>query len=582
MKYLKTLGERRFPVLALLCLFVLLAAGLTISVLGDRGIRDQKASEAEAQADLLASAVTGALAFGDQQAAQDYVDAVQVNPDVLVAAVYDSQNRLVASFARGGEVPLQTARPLEATTYVVDGYLRVVRPVEEAGQRLGTVGIRLRADSPAQRFNRNASLLLVLGLSALVVGVLAIAQGALRRANRELESRADALAASNALLEQQMIERERVEEALRQSQKMEAIGRLTGGVAHDFNNLLMVASSGIELLERTEDPKRRATLAEGVRQAVQRGSALTRQLLAFSRSAPLKTEVLNLNDRVTSLRFLLERSLRENIALVLDLDPVAWPVEADPAEFELALLNIAVNARDAMPGSGTLTVTTRNQSSGRGGEDGVLLEVTDTGTGMSEDLARRVFEPFFTTKEVGRGTGLGLSQVYGFARSSGGEATVRSVEGAETTISIRLPRSHKALSETAPETRDEGPPPKAASGARILLVEDDDAVATSVGHMLRDLGYLYVRAPSAAQALMHLERRERFDIVFSDMIMPGSMNGLELAKEIRRLHPEIPVMLTTGFSEAAAQVAAERFRLLNKPYGIHELAHALAEVVVKR
>jgi len=577
MKSLNALGERRFALLALLCLCVLLAAGLTISLLGDRRIRDQQASQAEAQADLLASAVSGALAFNDQEAAQDYVDAVQVNPDVLVAAVYDSKNRLMASFAREGEVPSPIARRLQAATYFEDGYIRVVRPVTEAGQRLGTAGIRLRADSPAQRLNRYAGLLLVLGLSALVVGILAIAQRALRRANRELESRADALAASNALLEQQMVERERVEEALRQSQKMEAIGRLTGGVAHDFNNLLMVASSGIELLERTEDPKRRATLSEGVRQAVQRGSALTRQLLAFSRSAPLKTEVLNLNDRVRDLRFLLERSLRENIDLVLDLDPVAWQVEADPAELELALLNVAVNARDAMPGSGTLTILTRNQSGGQDGGDGVLLEVTDTGTGMSEDLARRVFEPFFTTKEVGRGTGLGLSQVYGFARSSGGEASVRSTEGVGTTISIRFPRSLKTLSEPALEARDQGPPPVAAAGARVLLVEDDDAVAASVGHMLRDLGYLYVRASSAAKALTHLDKPERFDVVFSDMIMPGAMNGLELAKEIRRLRPDVPVVLTTGFSEAAAQAATERFRLLNKPYGIQELAHALAE-----
>ena len=195
---------------------------------------------------------------------------------------------------------------------------------------------------------------------------------------------------------------------------------------------------------------------------------------------------------------------------------------------------------------------------------------------MSADLARRVFEPFFTTKEVGRGTGLGLSQVYGFARSSGGEATIRSVEGAGTTISIRFPRSRKALSEAALPAHEKGLPPAASPGARVLLVEDDDAVAASVGHMLRDLGYLYIRASSAAQALTRLERRERFDVVFSDMIMPGAMNGLELAKEIRRLHPETPVVLTTGFSEAAAQAATERFRLLNKPYGIHELAHALA------
>ncbi|MDB5420922.1 MAG: integral rane sensor hybrid histidine kinase [Brevundimonas sp.] len=569
----------RFPLLVLFSLFSLLAAGLAVAVLSERAIRTQQASQAEAQADLLASAVSGALAFGDRKAAQDYVDAVQVNPDVLVAAVYDDQDRLIASFARGGEVALPRPRRHAAATLYEDGYLRVIRPVEESGQRIGMAGIRLRVDSPSQRFSRYAGLLVILGFSSLVVAILAVAQNALRRANRELERRAEALSASHSLLEQQMAEREKVEEALRQSQKMEAIGRLTGGVAHDFNNLLMVASSGIELLERTEDPKRRAMLSEGVRQAVARGSALTRQLLAFSRSAPLKSEVLDLNERVTALRFLLERSLRENIQVIFELGPDLWAVEADPGELELALLNVAVNARDAMPGSGSLTIATRNLAAENGDEEAVVIEITDTGTGMSEDLLLRVFEPFFTTKEVGRGTGLGLSQVYGFARSSGGEANIRSSQGVGTTISLRLPRSRKPLSATKAGPSPSGAPPMAPQDCRLLLVEDDDAVAASVGHMLRDLGFTYVRAASAAQALTHLETRGGFDIVFSDMIMPGAMDGLTLAKEIQRRYPELPVVLTTGYSQAAAQASIERYRLLNKPYGIHDLAQALAQAL---
>lgn len=578
----RSLRRERFSLLTLMSLLAILVCGVSVAVVGERSVRQQRASQAEAQADLLASAVSGALAFNDRQAAQDYVDAVQVNPDVLVAAVYGADDRLVASFSREGEVAYPKARRRKAGTYWEDGYLRVVRPVEEAGQRLGTAGIRLRADSPSQRISRYAGLLLVLGLSALVVAILAFSQGALRRANRELEDRAQDLAAANALLEQQMAERALVEEALRQSQKMEAIGRLTGGVAHDFNNLLMVASSGIELLERTEDPKRRKVLSEGVRKAVERGSALTRQLLAFSRRTPLKTEVLDLNAKVTSLQFLLERSLRENIELVLDLAPDAWPVEADPGELELALLNVAVNARDAMPGSGTLTVSTRNVSgTGDQGVDSVLLEIADTGAGMSESLVRRVFEPFFTTKEVGRGTGLGLSQVYGFARSSGGEASIRSQVDVGTTISLRLPRSHAIAAPPAPERSASGPPPTAKPGTRLLLVEDDDAVASGVGHMLRDLGYTYVRASSATQALSHLASMDPFELVFSDMIMPGEMDGLSLAKEIRQRYPELPVVLTTGFSEAASQAAGERYRILHKPYSIHELAAALADSILE-
>jgi signal transduction histidine kinase/ActR/RegA family two-component response regulator len=574
------LRHSRFPLLALGSLLVLLIAAVAVAVLSERALKDQMAREAGAQADLLASAVSGALAFDDRAAAQDYVDAVQINPNVMAAAIYDENDRLVASFARPGETIQPVATPRGRTTHFADGRLYVVRPVEQAGQTLGTARLRLLDTPASQRFSRYAGLVLILGLAGLVVIVLAVAQGALRRANRELAARAEILIETNDLLHQQMTERERAEDALRQSQKMEAIGRLTGGIAHDFNNLLMVASSGVELLDRTRGPARRKALTEGVRQAVERGAALTRQMLAFSRRAPLKTEVLHLPTRIEGLRFLLDRALREDVEVVLDLPDDLWRVEADPGELELALLNLAVNARDAMPNGGKITLSAHN-APGEGEEtDQVRLTITDTGTGMPEAVVSRVFEPFFTTKEVGRGTGLGLSQVYGFVRSSGGDISVRSTEGVGTVFTLCLPRTDKPATAPplSPAADDPDGQTRKAEG-RLLLVEDDDAVAAGVGHILRDLGYSFVRAAHAADALRQLDQDATFDLVFSDMVMPGELDGLSLAKRIRERHPDLPVVLTTGYSEAATAVAAERFRLLAKPYGIEALAAVLRDAL---
>lgn len=568
MSRLASLHRVRFPLLVLGSLILLLVAGVIIAVLGERAFRDQMAREAGAQADLLASAVSGSLAFDDRETAQDYVDAVQVNPNVLAAAVYDADNRIVASFAREGETIPTVATPRERLTVFQEGRLYVVRPVVESGQRLGTARLRLRDSPPSQRLERYAGLLLLVGLAGLVVTILAFAQSALRRANREL-------ARSNDRLQEQMMEREKAEEALRQSQKMEAIGRLTGGIAHDFNNLLMVASSGIELLDRTDDPAKRKRLSDGVRQAVERGATLTRQLLVFSRRSPLRTEVLDLGKQIEGLRFLLERSLREDIAVTLDLPEGLWRVEADPGELELALMNLAVNARDAMPEGGALTIGAQNVPGGERGHDVVCITVADTGTGMSEAVSSRVFEPFFTTKDVGRGTGLGLSQVYGFIQSSGGQISVASTEGIGTTFTICLPRTDKPPVDAASKPAAARGSPSRAEG-RLLLVEDDDAVAAGVGHMLRDLGFTYVRAASAADALSMLETRGRFDLVLSDMLMPGGMNGLALGEEIRRRFSSLPVILTTGFSEAAADAERAKFKLLAKPYTIQELSDVVS------
>lgn len=393
--------------------------------------------------------------------------------------------------------------------------------------------------------------------------------------------RTEQLEEANRELRAQMAERARVEEALRQTQKIEAIGQLTGGIAHDFNNLLMVISGGLEMLDRQSDPARRLRILQGMRQAAQRGASLTRQLLAFSRKQALNPAPLDLALQIGGMRELLERSLRADVNFAFDFPEDLWLVEVDSGELELMLLNVAVNARDAMPGGGTITFRAENIRIP--GTDGVVrefvqLSVTDTGTGMTDEVKRHVFEPFFTTKEVGRGSGLGLAQVHGFATQSGGSVRIESELDKGTSIIIQLPRSTKAspVSRSLPESPTL---PEPVSGS-ILVVEDDDEVAALVCEMLTQLGYDVTRAASASAALGALANGRKVDIVFSDIMMPGGMNGIELAREIRGRYRDVPVLLTSGYAEAVKQKAeTEGLRILRKPYGVQDLERALRETL---
>ena len=368
------------------------------------------------------------------------------------------------------------------------------------------------------------------------------------------------------------------EDHLRQAQKIEAIGQLTGGVAHDFNNLLMVISGGLSILDRQTDRERRQRILDGMRQAAERGASLTRQLLAFSRRQSLRPEPVDLAHGIDGMRELLDRTLRGGVVVETRFAADLWPVIADPAELELVVLNLCVNARDAMPHGGRIMVSADNVADfQRGDLSGhfVRLTVADTGTGMSKEVLARVFEPFFTTKEVGKGSGLGLAQVYGFARQSGGLVEVESVLGEGTRMTLFLPRS-----ETAPVavsvTLDADTPQERQSNGAVLLVEDDDEVATLVSEMLLHLGYDVTRAASAQAALGALANDRPVDIVFSDIMMPGGMNGIELAREIRRRRPGLPILLTSGHPEAVRRDAqAENIELLPKPYEIKTLSASL-------
>jgi signal transduction histidine kinase/ActR/RegA family two-component response regulator len=403
------------------------------------------------------------------------------------------------------------------------------------------------------------------------------------RAAAELEAlvneRTRALLEANAELRTQMAERARAEESLRQAQKIEAIGQLTGGVAHDFNNLLMVISGGLEMLRRNPDPSRLQRLLDGMQQAAQRGAALTKQLLAFSRRQELKPEPIDVAHQIDGMRELLNRSLGGDVSLAFNYARGLWAVEVDAGQLELVVLNLILNARDAMPAGGTIAVRAENCPALTGeGLDGdyVRLSVSDTGTGMSADVLPRVFEPFFTTKAVGKGSGLGLAQVHGFVSQSQGKVRIDTAVGRGTTINLFLPRSDKLpqIQHNVFDTQIEQP--RGRTAGSVLLVEDDIEVAQLVSEMLDQLGYEVIRVASASAALGALSNGRSVDLVFSDIMMPGGMNGVQLAREIRSRRPNLPVLLTSGYSEVAREEAdREGVSILAKPYRLDELSAAL-------
>jgi PAS domain S-box-containing protein len=387
-------------------------------------------------------------------------------------------------------------------------------------------------------------------------------------------------------------ELKRTEDALRQAQKMEAIGQLTGGVAHDFNNLLTVIRSSADLLRRPDlTDERRRRYVDAIADTVARASKLTGQLLAFARRQALKPEVFDAAGRVEAMADMLRTVMGARIRIAADVGGGPCPVEADASQFETALVNMAVNARDAMDGEGALAMRVREVSAipqirGHRGGVGrfVAVSLSDTGSGIPPDKIGQIFEPFFTTKEVGKGTGLGLSQVYGFAKQSGGDVAVESEVGRGTTFTLYLPRAEKGAA-------DDGAPPadteRAASaaengrGRRVLVVEDNAEVGGFSTQVLQDLGYETAWATNAAEALALLgEGGHRFDAVFSDVVMPG-MSGVELAKEIRRRRPGLPVVLTSGYSQVLAEEGRHGFELLHKPYAAEELSRVLRRATAR-
>jgi two-component system, NtrC family, sensor kinase len=374
--------------------------------------------------------------------------------------------------------------------------------------------------------------------------------------------------------------REAAEAALRQAQRLEAIGHLTGGVAHDFNNLLMIVSGSAERLRRDLTSEKHTRLLDMIMNATSRGESLTRQLLAFSRRQMLTPAVIDLTQRLPELKDMLTRSLRDDIIAEVVVPGDSCAVKVDPSELELALLNLAVNARDAMPNGGTLTITVEPVLlTGRATEEGlsgdfVAIGVADTGSGIAPDILPHVFEPFFTTKEVGKGTGLGLSQVYGFAKQSGGTATVTTTVGRGTAITLYLPRTQELPAPSTAPMKAEAPPRRAGT---VLVVEDSPEVAEVATAYFQQLGYMLKQVASANEALELLAKDAKIDLVFSDILMPGGMNGLELGHAIRRRYPAMPLLLATGYSDIARDAVEQGFIVLQKPFDLAALEQALRE-----
>jgi CheY-like chemotaxis protein len=347
---------------------------------------------------------------------------------------------------------------------------------------------------------------------------------------------------------------------------------LTGGVAHDFNNLLMVITGSVNALKKvTQDDPKALRAVQAIETACQRGASLTGQLLTFARRQSVNPQTIDIGESILSVREVLNTGLGSIIELRIEADDDLWPITVDPAEFETALVNLAVNARDAMPDGGTVTIQAGNVvfDDGTRRGDHVAITVRDTGIGIPPDLVARIFDPFFTTKPIGKGTGLGLSQVHGFAHQAGGTVTVESKLGEGTSFTIYLPRSMTIPLQQPEEVSSFGT-------GTVLLVEDNPEVAVASTGLLEQLGYS-VRWASDADAALKEIARDGIDFVLSDIVMPGKMDGLALARELKKRNPRLPILLASGYSEAAQNAKGE-FPILRKPYRIHELNEALSRL----
>ncbi len=409
-------------------------------------------------------------------------------------------------------------------------------------------------------------------------GLVYIAWIALQRTRRTLEVIDE--------LKEETITRQRAEESLRQAQKLEAMGRLTGGVAHDFNNLLMIISSNLYLHRRRLPEVANSGQLTAIERAVAAGSKLTRQLLSFSRRQALHHETISLQERLPGVFELVKPALGAAVQVELALDPATPSIEADAAELELAILNLAINAKDAMPGGGRLQVNVSDappdEPVGLQGRF-VMISMRDSGAGIEPHLLQRVFEPFFTTKPVGEGTGLGLSQVYGFCKRAGGTATIDSLRGEGTTVRMYFPvakAAPPARPDPAGHAGDAGQAQALFVGLRVLLVEDNDDVAEATRQVLLSMGCTAYRVANADAAMAHLAKQaSAFDILLSDIVMPGSIDGIELASRARALHPALAVLLLSGFSESMEMATSMQFDVLPKPCAPAALAAALRMAV---
>jgi PAS domain S-box-containing protein len=503
------------------------------------------------------------LAPRDEPISMDHIRALR-HPDDR-AKVVDGFRRALDSGANSYEVEYRVIHA-DGSIHWIFGRGRIMRDEHGAASRYSGVDIDI-----TERKN---------------------AEAALAELNRELEERVQE---RTLQLEAEAARRVQAETLLLQAQKMEAVGQLTGGIAHDFNNLLTVIIGNLENMRRrlarsALDAAELDRLADQALVGAQRAAWLTQHLLAFARRQPLEPKALNANALVSGMSDLLKRTLGEGVVVQTKLAEDLWPCFVDANQLEVSLLNLAVNARHAMGDGGKLTIETRNLVHSGGGQawpaelvpgDYVQLSVTDSGHGMSKQVLERAFEPFFTTKGIGKGTGLGLSQVYGFAKQSGGGVEIESAEGRGTQVKLYLPRlAQEMVQPVAPEPVSK--PIEAGRAESVLVVEDEFLLRLNAVETLQELGYKVFEAADAAQALDMLLREPRIALMFSDIGLPGGMNGCQLAREAHKRFPQLKIVLTSGYAEQALLKDGQwdaSIPLLNKPYEFEALAGKLREAL---
>jgi signal transduction histidine kinase/ActR/RegA family two-component response regulator len=570
------ISDRLRLVFILASVLTLLAASVAVALYDENQYRLQSTEAADVQARVLADTVTAALAFGDHDALQEYVDALRANNGVDTVGVFDNQGRRVASFSRSR---LAERLSQVKTAAATPGQVIVFAPVEQAGVRLGTVYLRDRTEPVLRRLSRYVAPGFLVVMALLMFAVMGLDARALRIANRELQA--------------EIKEREKVEAALRQSQKMEAIGRLTGGIAHDFNNMLGIVMGNLDLLLRRfqdGDPKL-MRLADHAMEGAKRAAALTQRLLAFSRLQPLRPTSADIGKAVTDMTDLLRRTLGETVAVETVSAGGLWRAHIDLPQLETAIVNLAINSRDAMPGGGKLTLETGNAYLDRAYADAdedvtpgqyVMVAITDTGAGIAADVIGQVFEPFFTTKPTGMGTGLGLSQVHGFIKQSGGHVRIYSEVGVGTTVKLYLPRSQADLAKPAAvATRSQAP---GRRDLTVLVVEDEAGVRDFAVEALTELGYDVIAADGAKMALEQLDAHPEVTLMLTDVVMPET-NGRVLAEQARKRRPALKVVFMTGYTRNAIVhngVLDAGTHLVSKPFTVAQLGAELDATLADR
>jgi signal transduction histidine kinase len=578
------------PIIAGVAAVSLLIAGLTIAYVNEHAYRAAKIDEIAVDAQILGSSVTAALAFDDPEVAQEYVDALRANPEVQAAGAYRTDGTLLAGYARPPQTIPTTVDPHPPMFHGVN--LDIVLPVRQGDLSVGVVYLRYTTDSLAVRLARYGVLGLLIGMAILVVAVLGLAHTTLARANRELEGQASELAEANRNLRFQIEEREKVEEALRQSQKMEAIGQLSGGIAHDFNNLLTIVRGNLQLMQKriAEGRTDVGNYLDLATDGLNRAASLTQRILAFSRRQPLTPKPVDLNRLIEGISELVRHSIEPNIEIDARLQSTWW-TQCDANQMENVILNLAINARDAMPNGGRLVIETADVTIGaaEGVPPGeyVRLTVSDNGIGMSEEVRRRAIDPFFTTKPQGHGTGLGLSMVFGYVSQSNGFLDIASQEGKGTRVSILMPRLEGALTPAdAPEAQPSlvvaAPTPPAARTPTVLIVEDEALVRMVAAETIRDQGFNVIDVGNGADALDILKAGTEVDLLITDIKLPG-VNGYQLAEIGIVRRPRMKLILVTGFAQDPVpdKLAAAGAKIFYKPYDLDALAacakHMLAD-----